>query len=293
VLHSLHLAATNRETVLRNYWRKASNSLNRGRTEAPHAYVVPADQPRRADVAHLLNLLQRHGVELHRARGSATFGDVGVRAGDFVIRMDQPYRDFIKNLMEVQDFPENAPRPYDDVAWTLPMLYNVTAHEVADRSVLDATFEPVSGAVVLPGSVRVAGRGAPEWWLVRYEASSHALPARHELRDVAFYAAREAFDAGGATWQPGTWLIPATGIERGRLDGWAAKYGLEVVGVNDARVRAVPRHRRTSRASRCCTRGATRRTTAPSATTSTCTASRIRTCRRTGCGRAGCASATT
>jgi hypothetical protein len=232
VLHSLHFVATNRETLLRNYRRKAENSLARGRTQAPHAWVVPVEQPRRADVAHLLNLLARHGIELHRARAAASYGDVAVRAGDYVIRMDQPYRDFIANLLEVQRFPENAPRPYDDVAWTLPLLYNVTVHEVADRAVFDLAVEPVTASpIALPGSVRVAGRGSPQWWVVRYAASSHALQARHELSDVPFFAARAAFDVPGAgTFAAGSWLIPAQSLDRARLDAWAARFGLEAVG---------------------------------------------------------------
>jgi hypothetical protein len=244
VLHSLHLVATNRETILRNYWGKANNSLGRGRDEAPHAYVVPADQPRRADAAHLLNLLRRHGIEIHRASRAASFGDVSVRAGDYVIRMDQPYRDFIKNLMEVQHFPENAPRPYDDVAWTLPLLYNVTVREVADPGVFSAAMELLSAPATLPGSLRVAGRGTPDWWVVRYAASSHALEARHELRDVPFYAAQEAFELAGAEpYLPGAWLVPADAIERPRLEAWAARFGFDVLGVAAAAVRNVPRHR--------------------------------------------------
>lgn len=243
VIHALHFAATNREQVLRNYWRKASNSLERGRTQAPYAYVVPAAQARRADAAHLLNLLGRHGVELHRASRASTFGSVTVAPGDFVIRMDQPYRDFVRNMMEVQNFPENAPRPYDDVAWTLPLLYNITVHEIADRAILDASMDVLDGPAQLPGTVRVAGRGSPAWWVVRYAASSHALQARHDIRDVPVHAAREPFDAAGATFPRGTWLIPAADMPRERVEQWAARFGLEVTGTSDGNVARVPMHR--------------------------------------------------
>jgi hypothetical protein len=241
VLHALHFAATNRETLLRNYRRKAENSLERGRTQAPHAYVVPADQARRADAGHMLNLLRRHGIELHRATRAGSPGGVAVAAGDYVIRMDQPYRDFVKNLMEVQNFPENAPRPYDDVAWTLPLLYNITVREVDDRAVFDLAMETVTADVAIAGSVRVVGRGAPQWWLVRYAASSHALQARHALRDIPFLAARDAFEAAGAgSFAAGTWLIPAASVERAQIEAWAARFGLEVVGTADAAVARMP-----------------------------------------------------
>jgi hypothetical protein len=254
VLHALHFAATNREQVLRNYWRKASNSLERGRTQAPYAYVVPVDQPRRADAAHLLNLLGRHGIELHRATRAASFrgadllaggnAEVDVRPGDYVIRMDQPYRDFIKNLMEVQNFPENAPRPYDDVAWTLPLLYNVTVKEITDRAVQQLALESADGPVTLDGAVRVAGRGTPQWWVVRYAASSHALQARHAIRETPVFAARDAFDVPGAgRYAAGTWLIPAASMTQQQAQQWAARFGLDVVGTSDAAVGRVQMHR--------------------------------------------------
>jgi hypothetical protein len=254
VLHALHFAATNREQVLRNYWRKASNSLERGRTQAPYAYVVPAEQALRADAAHLLSLLGRHGIELHRATRAGTFSganllaggsaEVSVRPGDFVIRMDQPYRDFIKNLMEVQNFPENAPRPYDDVAWTLPLLYNVTVHEVNDRAVQQMALEPAEARITLDGAVRVAGRGAPQWWVVRYSASSHALQARHAIRNTPVFAAQVAFDVPGAgSYAAGTWLIPASSMTQQQAQQWARRFGLDVVGTSDAAVGRVAMHR--------------------------------------------------
>jgi hypothetical protein len=46
VIHSLYLYAQNRERILRQFWTKSNNSLERGRTQAPYAYVLPADQPR-------------------------------------------------------------------------------------------------------------------------------------------------------------------------------------------------------------------------------------------------------
>jgi hypothetical protein len=244
VLHALHFAAMNRQQILANYRRKAANSLERGRTQPPYAFVVPAAQPRRADAAHLLNLLRQHGVELHRATRDGRFGSLDVAAGDFVIRMDQPYRDFIKNLMEIQTFPENAPRPYDDVAWTLPLLYNVTVHEVADPAVFGHPMEVAGDVVAIPGSVRTAGRGATQQWVVRYSASSHALHARHEIRDVPVFAARDSFAIPGAgNYAPGTWLLPAGDMSRERVEAWAARFGLEVTGVTDAAVAGVARHR--------------------------------------------------
>ncbi len=247
VLHSVHLLARNRTEVLTNYWRKNRNAVERGRTEAPHAWVVPAEQVRKADVSHMLRLLQQHGVELHRAEGNGTFGSVAVRGGDILIRADQPYGPFVRNLMEVQDFPEDAPRPYDDVAWTFPLLYNVTVHEVNDPAVLDAAMTEVTEAVSLPGRVRTATRfrESVQWWVVRNEASAHLLEARWALGAAApVWAVHEELEVDrNEVWGPGSWIIPVEALPREEIDRWAARFGMEVVGVPNRVVDGVRRHR--------------------------------------------------
>ena len=241
VLHSLEWAAENRATLLRNFWRKSNNSLNRGRTEGPFAYVVPADQPRRANVAHLLNTVRRQGIEVHRAQAPGSWGEVSVAVGDYLIRMDQPYRDFVQSLFSVQHFPEDAPRPYDDVGWTFGYLYNIDVQAVEDREVQDLAAELVTEAVHLPGRVS-AGPGTA-WYAVVPDASNETLRARFELGQTPVYAAREEIALRGRTIAPGAWLVPADRIERSRIEQWATGHGFEVVGLTDRQVQGVERHR--------------------------------------------------
>jgi hypothetical protein len=243
VLQSLHLYAQNRERILRNFWIKSNNALERGRTEAPYAYVVPAAQERRANVAHMLNNLRRQGIEVHRATARGSYGDVPVAAGDFIVRMDQPYRDFVQTLLGVQRFPEDAPRPYDDVGWTFGYLYNIDVHAVDDPAVQQLGMEMAADSIHLPGSVQ-AGRGTA-WYAVVPDASNETLRARFELGQTPVYAAREEIAIRGRTIAPGAWLIPADRIERGRIDQWVTSHGFDVVGLTDRQVQGVERHRTT------------------------------------------------
>lgn len=250
LLHSVHLQARNRREVLRNYWQKNWNAVEHGRTRAPHAWVIPADQGRRADVSQMLNLLLTHGVEIHRADAAAEMDGVpgwvarqaeageeaavAIRQGDFLIRADQPYANFVRNLMEIQHYPEDAPRPYDDVAWTFPLLYNVQVHEITDPAVLESAMTLVDDRVHLPGSVRsVAGRSGPAWWAVRVEGSAHSLEARWALGDdLPVYTTRQEVEVDGDTrWNPGSWLIPTDAMTETEVEAWAREYGLEVVGL--------------------------------------------------------------
>ena len=237
VLNALFLVSQNRTRVLEQFWTKSGNAVRRGKTEKPYAWVIPADQPRRADAAYMLNLLRRQGIELHRAGADATYGDVRVRRGDYVVRMDQPYRNFVQTLMEVQRFPENAPTPYDDVAWTFPLMFNVEASPVDDLAVQRLAMEMVRDSVAIPGS---ATRGGTHW-LVSPRASAHSLPARLALRDVRVEALEDSVRAGGRAWPAGTWVIPASAGDA-RIAAWARDHGFEAVGVAEAALRGVARH---------------------------------------------------
>jgi hypothetical protein len=240
VLTALDLTARNRHRILQQYWTKSSNSLRRGRAEAPYAYVVPVNQPRRADAAYMLNLLRRQGVELHVADAAARLGEVQLNRGDYVIRMDQPYRNFVQTLMEVQRFPENAPRPYDDVAWTFPMMFNLTVHAVADSAVRRVAMRGVTDSIVIAGNARRPPSGG--WYVVRPAASAHQIRARYALGDVPVFAARDSFSVGSATIPAGAWLIEGNRLPWDRAQQWAAEHGLEVHGVAASALRNIDRH---------------------------------------------------
>ena len=169
VLSALDLVARHPETLLENFWKKSSNSLRRGKTEPPYGWVVPTGQGsvghRDADAraASLVNLVRRHGIEVHRLTaeitlasvvdtsgidGGVTSGAVGagetrLPRGSYVVRMDQPYRNFIQTLFEIQEYPKNAPPSYDDTAWTLGLMHGVRTMEVRDKAILNAAMEPV------------------------------------------------------------------------------------------------------------------------------------------------------
>ena len=241
VIHSLYLYSQNRERILEQFWTKSNNSLNRGRNEAPYAYHLPANQARRGNVAHLLNNVRQQGIEVHRADADGRFGDVEVRAGDYLIRMDQPYRDFIETLMGVQHFPEDAPRPYDDVGWTFPYLYNVTANAVAEPGVQSLRASLVGEDVAIPGSIDIAGNAT--WLAVHPAGSGYALEARQELADVPMEAAQSAIRiSANRTVPAGAWLIEAGAVERNRLETWAGAHGFDVVGATDSQLEGVQRH---------------------------------------------------
>jgi hypothetical protein len=231
VMASLSYAADNSRQMLDNFYRKSANSIERGRTQAPHAFVIPREQtdPKRA--AYLVNQLRRQAIEVHRR----TAGD---SAGDYVVLLDQPYRNLAVSLLTKQDFPSSAQHPpYDDIAWTLGYLYGVDVQPVNDTTVFRwRGLEPVRQDVGYEG--RIAGSG--DVLLLPYRAQNHVLPALYWLRERApnarIASARTGFAAGTATQngdaeavdslRAGTLILE--GVDRSAATEMARTFGLDL-----------------------------------------------------------------
>jgi hypothetical protein len=206
VLAALQYASLHRQELLENFWTKAERSLAKGRTEAPYAWMFPPDQRDPARLAYLVNQLRQQRIEVHRLTAEAKVGSKTFPAGTYAVRMDQPYRNLAINLLEEQKFPADEPNPpYDDVAWTWPLLYGVTGEQVADKKVLDAAMEPVTADVVPAGTVD----GAGEVFLLRDTGQTSLLEARVLLGTHQVDAAEASFKAGTVSYPAGSWIVQA------------------------------------------------------------------------------------
>ncbi|HSN85233.1 MAG TPA: M14 family zinc carboxypeptidase [Thermoanaerobaculia bacterium] len=219
VLEALEHAARNRRDLLHSFWSKGRRALEKGRTEAPYAWVFPPDQRDPARLAYLVDQLQAHRIEVHRLSATLTLAGKSYPAGSYVVRMDQPFRNAALTLLEEQKFPADEPNPpYDDVAWTWPLLYGVDGAQVDDRGVLAAAMEPVLDEA-LGGEIQ----GTGEIFLLRDTGQTSLLQARILLRDAQVDAAEVSFTAGGVTYPAGSWIVQAP---REAVEGAASRLGL-------------------------------------------------------------------
>ena len=53
-------------------------------------------------------------------------------AGTYVVRLDQPYRNYAVDLLTPQQYPKDGGEPYDDVSWELPAYYQLRVIPTAD-----------------------------------------------------------------------------------------------------------------------------------------------------------------
>jgi hypothetical protein len=204
MLFALSYVAKNREMFLENYWIKNKRAVDKGRSEAPFAWVLPAAQRRKAEAADLVNALRRQGLEISRATAAFKAGTVDVAAGDYVIRADQPYRTMADMYFSLQNYAPGNPRPYDDTGWTMQLMRNVKLTPVADRSVLERQMTLVEADVKAPGGIE----GAGPVLVVDHTSDSNVVTFRFKHADVKMLAAEEDFALAGHKFRAGAFIIP-------------------------------------------------------------------------------------
>ena len=236
VLVALKHVADNRATFLQNYAAKAERMVRRGQTTAPYAYLVPRGQRHAAEAADLVNLFRAQGSEIHsasqdflirKAPGGKDTSQVQVRAGDWIVRMDQPYTQTTRTLLAIQTYKPDDPRPYDDTGWTLDALRHVETTAVADSSILAQPMTRLDTDAAVAGAV--AGSGPV--LLVRHLGDWRSAVLPWKTGGVPVMVAESAFVAAGETFQAGTFMVRDV---RGAAAEAVKALGLNAVAVADA-----------------------------------------------------------
>ncbi|HET8769940.1 MAG TPA: M14 family zinc carboxypeptidase [Gemmatimonadaceae bacterium] len=220
VLFSLEHFANNRAQYLENYWLKNKRSVDKGRTGPTYAWVIPADQRRKADAAAAVNELFRQGLEIHRADDSFELDGMKVNKGDFIIRGDQPYRTLADMYFSVQNFSPSNPRPYDDTGWTFQLMRNVVLHAVTDTSIFGEDMTRVTALTSAPGGI--SGRG--DVVVVDHTTDNNLATMRWRLKDVPMTAAEADFEVDGRKFSAGSFII--ANANRATLEPVLSELGL-------------------------------------------------------------------
>jgi hypothetical protein len=151
-------------------------------------------------------------------------------AGSYIIRMDQPYSRIADALLDYQYWSPNDPQrnPYDDTGWTFPESFNVQTTRVTDPSVLSVAVEPVKGEVKAAGGVT----GSGNTFLINANGDNGLITLRYKLRNANIVAAEEPFDAAGAKFNRGSFII--SGVSQTDLDAASKELGLKATAVASA-----------------------------------------------------------
>jgi Zinc carboxypeptidase len=235
-LAALDYSALTAKTLLRNFYQKNWDSWQKGLTQAPYAFLIPDDQDDRARVASMIRVLMAQHIEVARANSVISVKEGTFPAGTYVVRLDQPYRNYAVDLLTPQNYPKDSNEPYDDVSWELPANYKLTAVPTADASIHSAALTPLKEAPHPAGHVDGTGPS----FLLKDTGQEELLAARYRLAKYKIEIAERAFKSGGNEFPAGSWILPAQSGLADTVRTISDELGLDFISVSAAP--DVPRH---------------------------------------------------
>ncbi len=235
-LATLDYSAKYREDLLWNRYQAGRRAIARYATEPPFAYLVPQAQRDPAAAVALLQRLAFLGVRVSELSREVTYSGVRYPSGTWVIAMDQEYAELVRQLFDVQDYPDlregGAPEPpYDAAGWTLPYLADVRVVEAREplsaefraalKTVLGRATDALRADAPLTTSAMAAGIMPPP---ARITGSGSAL-AVDPAQNAAFTLINRALAAGGTVHRAaGRYVV--SGVASARLEAWAGELAL-------------------------------------------------------------------
>ncbi|HEV2274105.1 MAG TPA: M14 metallopeptidase family protein [Acidobacteriaceae bacterium] len=216
--------AVNRERFLTNFYAVSSRAVHP--SSGPYAYVIPAAQADPAATARLIQILRQAAVEVERATAPFEAGGSSYPAGSYIVRLDQPNRNFAKTVLEIQHYPDlreypGGPlqRPYDVTAQTLPLLMGVQAAAIEAR--FTAPCEEVKAAPVPAGTFHPVPSSSG--YLVA-DTTNSSLYALFFLLGKGI----QAYRLTGEGYAPGTIYIPPQADALKALSDAAKRFPIDV-----------------------------------------------------------------
>jgi hypothetical protein len=235
-LAALDDIARNPKPMLRNFYKKGWDSWQKGLHEPPYGFVIPQDQGDPTRVAQMVGRLLGQHIEVGRAQVPLKLKEGEFPAGTYVVRLDQPYRNYAVDLLTPQNYPKDGGEPYDDVSWELPAHYHLKAIPTADVSVRSAKLVPLTEQPHPEG--KVTGNGPV--FLLKDTGQEELLAARYRLAGFGIEIAEHAFRAGGDDYPEGSWILPAQKGLAEAVRSTASELGLDFNSV--ANVPDVSKH---------------------------------------------------
>jgi hypothetical protein len=138
-LSVLDTAASQPEQLLLNSYKMAKDNIHKGKTEPPFAYIVPKNQWDPMTAEKYIKTLRKSNLQIYRLTSPLQTGNHYFATGSYVVPLAQPYRAFVKNILERQHYPDLRKKatdsftyPYDGAGWTLHLAMGVEAVEIKE-----------------------------------------------------------------------------------------------------------------------------------------------------------------
>jgi len=235
VFVSLEYAARNGKDLVENFYKKGVESVAKGSDKAPYAILIKNKQRDDGATREVIDLTIEHGIEVTRVTRNGKYGKIDVARGDALIKLDQPYGPFAKNLFEKQKFPEKVDvPPYDDIAWTLGLIRGVDVKVVDDKKILTHASTIATSGKDFYKTPRFGSRA--QYYAVVHRGQEGLGELRFALPKAKMKATSKAVKIGAKTYPAGTIFIDSRSVDILALQKVIENTLLKVEGV-----RSLPR----------------------------------------------------
>jgi hypothetical protein len=226
-LSALDDAAGHAKELLHNFYQKSWDSWQKGLTQSPYAFLIPQDQGDPARVAQMVGRLLGQHIEVAQSQSSIHLKDGSFPAGTYVVRLDQPYRNYAVDLLTAQHYPKDGEPPYDDVSWELPANYHLEVIPTSDASIQQIALTALTETPHPAG--HISGTGPS--YLLKDTGQESLLAARYRLANFAVEIAEKEFTEEGKSFPPGSWIVSGQSGLAGAIQSAAMELGLDFTEV--------------------------------------------------------------
>ncbi len=225
----LDIGAKRRQEWLYDIYQMARDAMKEGANEH---YVIPAEQWDPNAAVRMVNVLRLGGVEIERATASFAANGKQYGAGSFIIRGAQPFLPYVRDLLNVQVYPDRRlypdgppEPPYDVSGWTLNMQMGVAVDKLTSGAVTAQT-ERVTTAAYAPGTLSGTAKAA---YAIDPRTNEAFIAVNRLLKaGDAVYRATAGVTIAGKSWPAGTFLVASGQGTHARVEQAAKALGLRV-----------------------------------------------------------------
>ena len=233
----LFAAAAYREQLVQNFYDMGRRAVEAGTRGGPFAFIIPPEQH---DPLHDREA-RESAARRARSKSSARWNRFAPTAkpypaGTDIIFLAQPYRAYVKTLLERQSYPARratangpADRPYDVAGWTLPQQMGVNVITI-ERSFEPPPTSRLTTATIAPATVW--GERKPGYWVVDASGNGGAIAVNRLSRPAHRRRGRPfRLEASGFRYEPGSIVVPYVKSAESAVATIARELGLRVDGV--------------------------------------------------------------
>jgi hypothetical protein len=232
---TLKVASKFRKIILENMYKKATNSIRKGKEKPPYAFVIKPNQHDDLTAYKLIEVLLKTGVDVSRSQKEFTADGVSYPRGTHIVFTSQHCRPYIISLLKrmlyhlgpFNIYPDGSPViPYDLSTYTIAEFMGVRLHEIENP--FEGDFVTLKNLRFPRGRLTESSNG----WLLDVKYNNGFMIVNRLLRkgfDV--HRITKQINIKDAVFKVGSFYIPmAKGVIE-ELRKLVKRYHLPLIGI--------------------------------------------------------------